>query len=111
MNKYVIEKNVPLPPRGRECIYAYKDVPFDQMEVGDCVKIPMNELMPGNPHPDTKERNTTLSTMSAYLKRKYPDRVFSYRVDKPVKTYRYGKQREEAKQTNLSRCVRVWRTK
>lgn len=113
MSKYVIEKNVPIPPRGRECIYAYKDVPFDQMEVGDCVKIMLSELIPDNPHPDTKERNTALTTMSSYLKRKYPDKAFVYRIDKPVKThiYRTQKQKEEAKQANLNRYLRVWRVK
>ena len=111
MSKYVIEKNVPIPPRGRQCVYAYGDVPFDQMEVGDCIKIMLSELIFNNPHPDTKERATALSNMSGYLKRKYPDKTFLYRLDKPVKTYRYRTQKEEAKQANLNRYVRVWRVK
>jgi hypothetical protein len=44
--KYVIEKNVPLPePRGRK-LYEYQDIPFDQMEVGDCVSIAFKNLIP-----------------------------------------------------------------
>lgn len=115
MSKYVIEKDVPIPPAKRYGFYAYGDVPFDQMEVGDCVKIMLSELIPDNPHPDTKERAKALACMSTYLRRKYPDKEFTYRIDKPVKTYRYTphcrKQREEEKQANLDRYVRVWRVK
>lgn len=111
MSKYVIEKNVPIPQARRYGFYAYKDVPFDQMEVGDCVKIMLSELIPDNPHPDTKERAKALACMSTYIKRKYPDKEFTYRIDKPVKTYHNRKQREEAKQANLNRYVRVWRVK
>jgi len=108
---YKIEKGVPLPPKRNTGIYAYKDVPFDEMEVNDCVTIPINQLIPDNPHPDTRERLLVLSCMSNYLNKKYPDKKFTYRIDKPVKT-RWGRNnpdKEQIKQSNLSRVVRVWR--
>jgi hypothetical protein len=43
--KYVIEKNVPLPEPRATKIYEYYDIPFDQMEVGDCVSIPFKTLI------------------------------------------------------------------
>ena len=112
MSKYVIEKGVPIPLAKRDGFYAYTEVPFDQMEVGDCVNIPLRQLIPNNTHPDTKEKVRAFSCMCSYLKRKYPDRAFVYRVDKPVQMRSFTKaQREEAKQANLNRCVRVWRVK
>jgi hypothetical protein len=111
MSKYVIEKDVPIPPAKRHGIYAYNDVPFDQMEVDDCVKILLTKLIPDNLHPDARERANALACLSSYLKRKYPDKAFTYRTDTPVKTHHFRTQKEEVKQANLNRYVRVWRTK
>lgn len=110
---YKIEKGVPIPPKRNTGIYAYKDVPFHEMEVNDCVTIPISKVIPDNPHPDTRERNLALSCMSTYLRTKYPDKTFTYRIDKPVKTNwgRSNPDREKVKVTNLNRCVRVWRVK
>jgi hypothetical protein len=69
--KYVIEKNVPLPePRGRK-LYEYYDIPFDQMEVGDCVSIAFKNLIPHNSHPDVKERQVAVKSMMNYLKKSF----------------------------------------
>jgi hypothetical protein len=54
--KYVIEKNVPLPEPRATKMYEYYDIPFDQMEVGDCVSIPFKTLIPNNSHPDVKRK-------------------------------------------------------
>lgn len=110
---YKIEKGVPIPPKRSTSLYAYKDVPFDEMEVNDCVTIPLNKLIPNNSHPDTRERNLALSCMSTYLIKKYPDKKFTYRMDKPVKTSwgRNNPDKEKIKEANLTRVVRVWRIK
>ena len=108
--EYKIEKGIPIPPKRNTGLYAYKDVPFDEMEVNDCVTIPISKLIPDNPHPDTRERTLALSCMSTYLGNKYPDKKFTYRTDKPVsRLYRSKKGIEEVKQSNLNRVVRVWR--
>lgn len=110
MSKYVIEKNVPIPPRQNQPRYTYKEIPFDQMEVGDCMKIPLSELIPNNLHPDTRERAMALACLANYLRRKYSDKVFTHRVDRPVPLRKFSPQaKEEAKQANLNRYVRVWR--
>jgi len=107
---YKIEKGVPLPPKRNTGIYAYKDVPFDEMEVNDCVTIPINQLIPDNPHPDTRERLLVLSCMSNYLNKKYPDKKFTYRMDKPpVRSYRFRVDRDAVKKATFTRVVRVWR--
>jgi hypothetical protein len=108
---YKIEKGVPLPPKRSEGNYAYKDVPFDEMEVNDCVTIPINQLIPDKPHPDTRERSLALACMSTYLSRKYPDKKFTYRMEKPVWGYRFRKDKEKLREANLNRVVRVWRVK
>lgn len=111
---YKIEKGVPIPPKRNTGLYAYKDVPFDEMEVNDCVTIPISKLIPDNPHPDTRERTLALSCMSTYLGTKYPDKKFTYRTDKPsVRSYRFKnpKDKEAVKEANLNRVVRVWRIK
>ena len=109
---YKIEKGVPIPPKRNTGLYAYKDVPFDEMEVNDCVTIPISKMIPDNPHPDTRERTLALSCMSTYLKAKYPDKKFSYRMDKPIfRLHRGKKGMEVVKQSNLNRVVRVWRIK
>ena len=86
--------------------YGYIDVPFDEMEVGDCVSIPINKLIPDNPHPDTKEKNLALTCMSTHLSRKYPDKKFTYCTDKPVVDNRF-----KLREANLTRCVRIRRVK
>lgn len=110
MSKYLIEKNIPIPTCPHHGVYQYKDVPFDQLEVGDCISIPIKTLIPNNTHPDTKERARALGSMGNYLKRKFPEKKFVYRADKPIKT-RWGDKRNEGKEHNLNRCVRVWRIK
>jgi hypothetical protein len=37
-------------------MYEYYDIPFDQMEVGDCVSIAFKNLIPNNSHPDVKRK-------------------------------------------------------
>ena len=109
---YKIEKGVPLPTKRSEGNYAYKDVPFNEMEVNDCVTIPISKLIPNKPHPDTRERGLALACMSTYLCRKYPDKKFTYRMDKPpMRDYRFAnsKDKEKIKEANLNRVVRVWR--
>jgi hypothetical protein len=44
-------------PRGKK-LYEYYDIPFDQMEVGDCVSIAFKNLIPNNSHPDSRERQS-----------------------------------------------------
>lgn len=112
MSKYNIEKGVPIPPKRAVGIYMYKDVPFGEMEVNDCVTIPINQLIPDRPHPDTKERTLALSCMSSYLNKKYPDKKFTYRMDKPIpRLYRAKKDANKDREANLNRVVRVWRIK
>ena len=110
--KYVIEKNVPMPePRGKK-LYEYYDIPFDQMEVGDCVGIAFKNLIPNNSHPDAKERQAAVNSMMVYLKRKFSDWQFRVRQDKPVSDRSHSQvSRQKTKEYNLSRCFRIWRTK
>jgi hypothetical protein len=109
--KYVIEKNVPLPePRGRK-LYEYYDIPFDQMEVGDCVSIAFKNLIPHNSHPDTKERQLVVKSMMNYLRKKFPDWKFKTRQDAPLSYLSHSQvSREKTKEYNLKRCFRIWRT-
>jgi hypothetical protein len=111
--KYVIEKNVPLPePRGKK-LYEYYDIPFDQMEVGDCVSIAFKNLIPNNSHPDARERQAAVNSMTVYLKRKFSDWQFRVRQDKQrclIVAYSQV-SRQKTKEYNLSRCFRIWRTK
>ena len=109
--KYVIEKNVPLPEPRTTKIYEYYDIPFDQMEVDDCVSIPFKNLIPNNSHPDSKERQSAVNTVMAYLKRKFPDWQFKSRQDKPLSNRSYSQvSRQKTKEYNLNRCFRIWRT-
>ena len=110
--KYVIEKNVPLPEPRSTKLYEYYDIPFDQMEVGDCVSIPFKTLIPNNSHPDSKERQSAVNTVMAYLKRKFPDWQFKSRQDKPLSNRNYYSQeaKQKTKEYNLNRCFRIWRT-
>ena len=109
--KYVIEKNVPLPePRGRK-LYEYQDIPFDQMEVGDCVSIAFKNLIPHNSHPDAKERQVAVKSMMNYLRKKFPDWKFKTRQDAPLSYLSHSQvSREKTKEYNLNRCFRIWRT-
>jgi hypothetical protein len=109
--KYVIEKNVPIPESRGTKLYEYYDVPFDQMEVGDCVSIAFKDLVPRNSHPDSRERQSAVNTVMAYLKRKFPDWRFKSRQDKPLSDRSHSQaNRQKTKEYNLNRCFRVWRT-
>ena len=110
--KYVIEKNVPLPEPRSTKLYEYYDIPFAQMEVNDCVSIPFKTLIPNNSHPDSKERQSAVNTVMAYLKRKFPDWRFKSRQDKPLSNRNYYSQesKQKTKEYNLNRCFRIWRT-
>jgi hypothetical protein len=111
--KYVIEKNVPLPePRAGKKLYEYHDIPFDQMEVGDCVSITFKNLIPNNSHPDAKERQAAVNSMMAYAKRKFSDWQFKVRQEKPLSDRSYSQaSRQKTKEYNLNnRCFRIWRT-
>jgi hypothetical protein len=108
---YVIEKNVPMPaPRGRK-LYEYYDIPFDQMEVGDCVSIAFKNVIPNNSHPDVKERLAAVNSVMSYVRRKFPDWQFKSRQDKPLSDRSYSQvSRQKTKEYNLNRCFRIWRT-
>ena len=112
--KYVIEKNVPMPePRAGKKLYEYHDIPFDQMEVGDCVSIAFKNLIPNNSHPDAKERQAAVNSMMAYAKRKFSDWQFKVRQEKPLSDRSYSQvSKQKTKEYNLNhRCFRIWRTK
>jgi hypothetical protein len=80
--KYVIQKNVPLPePRTRK-LYEYQDIPFDQMEVGDCVSIAFKNLIPNNSHPDSKERQSRSKNCHDELPEKESFLIGNSRQDK-----------------------------
>ena len=112
--KYVIEKNVPMPePRAGKKLYEYHDIPFDQMEVGDCVSIAFKNLIPNNSHPDAKERQAAVNSMMAYAKRKFSDWQFKVRQEKPLSDRSYSQvSKQKTKEYNLNnRCFRIWRVK
>jgi hypothetical protein len=111
--KYVIEKNVPLPEPRSTKLYEYYDIPFDQMEVDDCVSIPFKNLIPNNSHPDSKERQSAVNSMTVYLKRKFSDWQFRVKTRQATLSDRSHSQvsRQKTKEYNLSRCFRIWRTK
>ena len=109
--KYVIEKNVPLPEPRCTKLYGYHDIPFDQMEVNDCVSIAFKNLIPHNLHPDTRERQSAVNTVMAYLRRKFPDWQFKSRQDTPLSSRSYSQvSKQKTKEYNLNRCFRIWRT-
>jgi hypothetical protein len=110
--KYVIEKNVPLPePRGRK-LYEYHDIPFDQMEVGDCVSIAFKNLIPHNSHPDVK-RKASRSKQYDELPEKESFLIGNSRQDKTSRCLIVAHSqvsKQKTKEYNLNRCFRIWRT-
>jgi hypothetical protein len=111
-SKYVIEKDVPIPKARGEKLYEYYDIPFDQMKAGDSVSISFQNLIPNNSHPDSRERQSAVNTVMAYLKRKFRDWQFKSRQDTPVSGRYFSRESmEKAKEYNLNRRFRIWRIK
>jgi hypothetical protein len=103
MSKYKIEKGVPMPPRGGVSRkYNYELIPFEDMEVGDSVSVPVNELIIGNTHPDRRETMQLCSCLHSRMARLFTDRKYAYRLDKYV--WSVGKK-------SPPRCMRIWRIK
>ena len=103
--EFVIEKNIPIKRQQKSLLYRTDEIPFDKLDVGDSVLVPLTKLIFKNIHPDRNERNKAVKAISEYLKRKFPEKKFAQRIDNNTKfminnKHDYGKI-----------CIRFWRVK
>jgi hypothetical protein len=101
--EFVIEKNIPIKRQQKSLIYRTDEIPFDKLDVGDSVLVPLSKLIFGNLHPDKRERAKAINAVSSYLKRKFPEKKFIQRIDTDTE-FTINK-----KITYDKICVRFWR--
>ena len=103
--EFKIEKNVPIKRPQKSLLYPSDEIPFEKMEVGDSIIVPITKLIYGNVHPDKNERFRAINSITAYLRRTFPDRKFVYRMDMGTKFM------VNTKVPYDKICVRFWRIK
>ena len=80
--EFKIEKGVPIKRQKKSLLYPSDEIPFEKMEVGDSLMVPITKLINGNLHPDKKERQRAVLAITLYLKRTFPDKKFIQRMDR-----------------------------